>query len=199
MRIAGGFGIDFCCACGLGRPGMIGETDQWVPSDRVIWTCNYTRQKRFRKYLMRANRNQSANTIPKDTWDFLVKGMPYSGPAEVYRKLKQGKGIKRKCYDSLPFLCSHLCDTPVPSLSDHEVSMAMNHFDLIDRHVHREGGRMISYIFCLEFILKKMGRHDMIPYVSRIKCAKRRRAYDERLRQIFGEGETVLQRLRRVE
>ena len=114
MKIAEGFGIDFCCACGLGRPGVIGETNQWVPSDRVMWTCNYTRQKRFRKYLMRANRNQSANTIPKETWDYLVKDMPYKGPREVYAKLKRGKGIKRKCYDSLPFLCQHLCEGTVP-------------------------------------------------------------------------------------
>ena len=100
--------------------------------------------------------------------------------------LKRGKGIKRKCYDSLPLICQHLCEGNVPTLSDLEVREAMRHFNTIDSHVERRGDRMISYIFCLEFILKKMGRHDMLPYVSKIKCPRRRRNYQQKLSEILG-------------
>ena len=196
MNIVGGFGLDFCCGCGLGRSGFIGETDQWCSSDQVMWTCNYTRRKRFRKYLLRANRNQSANTIPPETWEYLMKSAPYSGPLAIYNKLKAGKGIKRKCYDCLPFLCQHLCDgIEVPRLSQAEIATALAYFDKIDRHIERSGDRMVSYIFCLEFILKKMGRFDMLPYVSKIKCPTRRRDYEKQLRNILADEKNNIMHL----
>ena len=190
MTIVSGFGLDFCCQCGLGRTGMVGEVNEWFPSDRVMWVCNYTRQKRFKKYLNRANRNQSCATIPAETWQYLMKHAPYKGPREIYNRLKRGKGIKRKCYDSLPLICQHLCEGNVPTLSDLEVREAMRHFNTIDSHVERSGDRMISYIFCLEFILKKMGRHDMLPYVAKIKCPRRRRNYQQKLSEILGSTRT---------
>ena len=185
MTIVSGFGLDFCCQCGLGRTGMVGEVNEWFPSDRVMWVCNYTRQKRFKKYLNRANRNQSCATIPAETWQYLMKHAPYKGPREIYNRLKRGKGIKRKCYDSLPLICQHLCEGNVPTLSDLEVREAMRHFNTIDR--------------------KKMGRHDMLPYVSKIKCPRRRRNYQQKLSEILGSTRTevahrdVMSMLRRGE
>ena len=59
---------------------------------------------------------------------------------------------------------------------------------------------MMSYIFCLEYILKKMHRHDMLPYISQIKCPKRRRDYEFRMIEIFGsESQSVIERLFRRE
>ena len=59
----GGFGLDICMVCGLCKRGTIAELHQYISSDRTMASCTYTRKKRFRKYLMRANRNQSANTV----------------------------------------------------------------------------------------------------------------------------------------
>ena len=42
-----------------------------------------------------------------------------------------------------------------------------------------------------EFILKRIGRGDLLPYVNRIKCAKRRQLYEERLSSIFAPKHDV--------
>ena len=50
---------------------------------------------------------------------------------------------------------------------------------------------MISYLFCLEFILTKMGRTDMLEFLNRIKCPTRRRTYTERLTAMFSRNNIV--------
>lgn len=180
----GGFGIDSCTGCGLAVSGVIADSHGYVPSDRVFPPQLYTRRKRFKKYLQRANRSQSASTIAPDTWDYLLERAPYRSPGHVHATLKAAKHLKRKCYDSLPLICYHLCKQKVPSLSEFEMAKSMEHFETIDRALRRE--TMISYLFCLEYIFRKIGRVDMTVYINRIKCTKRRRLYKERLDTIFG-------------
>lgn len=145
---------------------------------------------------MRANRSQSCNTVPPETWEYLLKYSPYMSPGALYRRLKMAKTLKRKCYDSLPLMCSHLCSTPVPTLTDVEFRKAMRYFDTVDRYLIRNSQSMISYLFCLEFILLKLGRPDMLPFINRIKCTKRRRLYQDRLSVIFNsESSTILNML----
>ena len=182
----GGFGLDICMVCGLCKRGTITELHQYISSDRTMASCTYTRRKRFRKYLMRANRNQSANTVAPETWQHLLKFAPFASPGELHRCLKAAKHLKRKCYDSMPLMCAHLCTCKVPSLTQREIAQAMDHFNVIDRTLRQEP--MVSYLFCLEFILKRIGRGDMVPYINRIKCSKRRHKYNERLRRMFADS-----------
>ena len=178
-----GFGLDTCVQCGLCRRGSFAELNQYVSADRIMHSCTYTKRKRFKKYIMRTNRHQSVNTVPPETWSYLIQHGPYKTPEELHRQLKRAKGLKRKCYDSIPLMCAHLCNQPVPSLTSEEIKRAMYYFDTIERHLH--GEPMISYLFCLEFILRKLDRTDMIAFINRIKCPKRRRTYHERLTNIF--------------
>ena len=193
--LEGGFGLDTCLMCGLACRGAINEFQQYVSNDRVMVYCTYTRRKRFRKYLMRANRNQSASTVPAETWKHLMKFAPFSTPSELHRCLKAAKHLKRKCYDSLPLMCSHLCSCPVPSLDEKEILRAMQVFSDIDRALR--DGPMISYLYCLEFVLKRIGRADLVPFINCIKCPKRRSAYQERLRAVFQPKRDVLSLLTR--
>ena len=188
----GGFGLDTCCVCGICIPGVISDMNQYVPADRIMHPCTYTRRKRFRRYLLRANRNQSCNTVPAETWAYLLESAPYTSPGTLYRRLKLAKHLKRKCYDSLPLMCLHLCSMPVPTLTDEEIRKAMRYFDTIDRYLMRNQMSMISYLFCLEFILLKLGRPDMLPFLNRIKCSKRRRVYNERLSTIFSSNSCTI-------
>lgn len=182
----GGFGVDFCTGCGLGCRGEIADTYGYVPKDRAMTYTVYTRKKRFRKYLMRANRTQSLNTVPQETWEYLLERKPYRDAGHVHQTLKRAKHLKKKCYDSLPFMCSHLCTGSVPRMDAKEIHRAMEYFDLIDRELC--GQTMISYLFCLEYILLEIGRGDLVPFISRIKCEKRRRHYKERLDRMFQVG-----------
>ena len=163
--------------------------NSYWPRDRIMPRQIYTRRKRFRKYLQRANRQQSANTVPEETWVYLMDRQPFRNAGAVYACLKSARHLSRKCYDSLPLICHHLCKEPVPSLSEKEVNVAMDLFDRIDQSV--EKGPFISYLYCLEYILRQLGREDMVAYINHIKCAKRRRAYKQRLDGIFLRGESV--------
>ena len=46
----------------------------------------------------------------------------------------------------------------------------------------------MSYLFILEFVLCAMGRSDMMPFLSRIKCKKRRAKYGHRLSAIIRDA-----------
>ena len=188
--LEGGFGLDICLVCGLCKTGAITELQQYISSDRTMASCTYTRRKRFRKYLMRANRNQSANTVAPETWEHLLKFAPFATPEKLHRCLKAAKHLKRKCYDCMALMCAHLCTCKVPTLSQVEIRRALETFDTIDRALPSTEP-MISYLFCLEFILKKIGRGDMVPFINRIKCSKRRQQYNSRLREVFGRRDAI--------
>jgi len=158
---------------------------------------SYTRLKRFKKYLCRAMRQQSSCTVPRETWDYLLSHRPYRDARHIQLTLKQARALKRKCYDSLPFLTSLLCPhIVVPTLNEMEKARALQMFGQIDQSIQE--GPFVSYLFCLEYILKKMGRHDVCANINKIQCPKRRAAYNTRLNDIFnpkgGDGVRCLLR-----
>ena len=145
----------------------------------------YTRTKRFVKYLNRASMKQSVNSVPDDTWEYLLQHAPYNSPAHILRTLKKAK-LKRKCYDCLPLLTHHLCpDITAQALGAR--TTAREYFDVIDQAFPHTGSFM-SYLYVLEFILIKVGRQDMLPYISRIQCQKRRAKYGTRLAAIIRDA-----------
>ena len=152
----------------------------------LIAPATYTRVKRFRKYLQRAAMNQSASTIPADTWDYLLQGLPYRGPRHIVRRLKKApKNIRKKCYDSLPLLVKELCPhVNVPMLTEYDKVRAMVAFRTLDA-AYNEGEPFVSYLYALEYILKWIGRDDVLPFINKISCRKRRYAYSCRLNRIF--------------
>ena len=148
--------------------------------------ATYTRIKRFRKYLQRAGMQQSATTVPEATWDYLVAHKPYRTPAHIVRQLKKApKHVRKKCYDSLPFLVTLLCPhITVPQLTEADKLAAMNAFRKLD-NAYCTGEPFVSYLFALEYILNQIGRGDIVPYINKICCRKRRHAYQRRLERIF--------------
>ena len=45
-----------------------------------------------------------------------------------------------------------------------------------------KGDKFVSYLYLLEHVLIRIGRKDMLPFLNRIQCPKRRRQYEERIR-----------------
>ncbi len=195
--VEGGFGVAICLHCGLGKSGTIAcfGTTHWG-QDRVLPKQCYTRRKRFKKYLHRAMRMQSATTIPEETWKYLFAHGPYHDAKHVQRVLKQAH-LKRKCYDSLPYLTATLCShVHVPRLTEMEKAAAMRLFERIDTAI--TSGPFVSYLYCLEYILERMGRSDVCKHINQIKCPKRRAAYKIRLNAIFKvERPNIMLRLRK--
>ena len=174
-----------CTMCGTENPGYLS------PADNGVWTCvlvptqTYTRLKRFRKYLGRASKAQTASSIPSATWEYLIKHGPYKTPGSIVRTLKAaGKRLKKKCYDSLPLLCEQLADIRVPSLTDQDRFWAVTAFKKLDT-AYSKGEPFVSYLYALEYILVHIGRSDVLPFINKIQCRKRRHRYKLRLDKIY--------------
>ena len=187
-----GYGTLVCTRCGI-------ENFTWILSAQSSYSpycvplhsqATYTRLKRFRKYLQRASMQQSACTIPADTWDYLLAGCEgsrtYRGPRHIVRRLKKApKHIRKKCYDSLPLLVKMLCPhLEVPRLTESDKLNALTAFRRLDS-AYNEGEPFVSYLFALEYILRLIGRSDVLPFINKICCRKRRDAYCRRLDKIF--------------
>lgn len=174
-----GSGLWSCIGCGCTRfLGFDVDQELWSPNEKLQPRSNYTRRKRFRKYLNRACRIQSSNTVPDATWEYLFRKGPYHGPRDVVHTLKKSR-LKRKCYDSLPLLVHHLCpNLVVPVLSEMERKQAIKLFgEIDDKLTARPLQPFCSYLYVLEYIFYALGRSDMVPYCSRIQCRKRREKY----------------------
>ncbi len=182
------YGTLVCTRCGV-------ENFSFVLSPQCAYSpfcvplhsaAGYTRVKRFRKYLQRASMQQSTASIPESTWDYLLAGMPYRGPGNIVQRLKKAPaGIRKKCYDSLPLLVKELCPhIKVPTLTEPEKLRALSAFRKLDTAYNR-GEPFVSYLFALEYILEHIGRSDVVPFINKICCRKRRAAYRMRLNKIF--------------
>ena len=182
-----------CTACGTLCDSHMFEGFQtsyahgYSPLNSLHQNQVYTRTKRFLKYLNRASMKQSVNSVPDDTWELLLHSAPYRSPDHILRTLKKSK-LRRKCYDCLPLLTHHLCpNVAVPSLSEGEQRSALDYFRVIDR-AFPDKGSFMSYMYVLEFVMVNIGRADMLPYISRIQCRKRRAKYGIRLAAIIRDA-----------
>ena len=183
-----GYGSMVCPRCGSEDFSCIYESHNayCAYSVPLVPPATYTRMKRFRKYLQRAARQQSTSTVPPGTWDYLFAGKPYSCPGAILRRLKRApKHICKKCYDSLPMLVHTLCPgAVVPELQESDKYQAVSRFRELD-DAYNQGEPFVSYLFALEYILELIGKSELLPYINKIQCRKRRAAYRWRLDKIF--------------
>ena len=116
----------------------------------------------------------------------LFAGKPYSSPGAILRRLKRApKHICKKCYDSLPMLVNTLCPgVAVPELQESDKYQAVSRFRALD-DAYNQGEPFVSYLFALEYILELIQRSDMLPFINKIQCRKRRAAYRWCLDKIF--------------
>ena len=181
-----GYGTVVCMKCGDETPGgsLCVDPSFTYPRGYEITTSRkqpYTRAKRFRKYLNRACMSQGLSSVPDATWKYLQAHGPYSGPREILLRLKRSK-LSNKCYDSLPLMTKHMCPhVRVPTMLPSEAKLAVKVFADIEA-CFPKGDKFVSYLYLLEHVLIRIGRKDMLPFLNRIQCPKRRRQYEERIR-----------------
>ena len=184
-----------CSSCGI----LSFVSTSWQPNylhafqamNRLQQNHVYTREKRFKKYIQHAARQQSMNSIPDKTWEYLLAHRPYRCVQDILRTLKKSK-LKNKCYDCLPMMVNELCPhIRVPNISAEECNEALELFSVIDRKYDDSKTAFVSYIFILEYILDIMGRSDMLPFLSRIQCTRRRTVYRQKLNKIFNRKLSV--------
>ena len=61
----------------------------------------------------------------------------------------------------------------------------MKLFEIVNVAV--SGKKFVSYVYLLEYVLNKLGRSDMLPYLNKIICPKRRNEYKLRLDKVFSQ------------
>ena len=178
-------GCASCTRCGvLSQAETFNYIHGYTPLNSLQQNVAYTRSKRFQKYLNRACMKQSIKSVPDGTWKFLLDNGPYNSPGHIIHTLKKAK-LKRKCYDCLPLFVHHLCDKyTVPTLTDREYNLALKYFQVIDL-AFPDKKSFMSYLYILEYILSHMGRSDMLPFITRIHCRKRRENYKRHLTSII--------------
>ena len=72
-------------------------------------------------------------------------------------------------------MCPHL---KVPVMTQTDAIAAKFVFNEIDDGFPRSS-KFVSYLYVLEHVLVRIGRGDMLPFLNRIQCPKRRREYEE--------------------
>jgi len=181
-----GYGTRICMQCGIEAHGgpFCKEPSFMYPRGHELTIRRkqpYTREKRFRKYLMRACMSQGLSSVPDDTWRYLQEHRPYTGPREILFRLKRSK-LNNKCYDSLPIMTKHMCPhLTVPEITYEDTNLALRLFGRIEQGFPK-GSKFVSYLYLLEHVLSRIGREDMLPFLNRIQCPRRRRQYEERIR-----------------
>ena len=180
------YGTTVCILCGVEKWGNAWSDRNYNHSGAPMSGGVYTRQKRFKKYLNRASKQQSSTCVPDLIWKYLISKKPFQGPKDIIRTLKRMKHVKaKKCYDCLPLLTSVLCPhLSVPTLTEHEVCYASRLFRNVD-YAYSLGEPLISYMFVLEYLLEYIGRSDILPFINKIKCKKRRVTYHHRMNNII--------------
>ena len=181
-----GYGTRTCMMCGIeahGGPFCLTPSFMYPRGHELTVRRKqpYTRAKRFRKYMLRACMSQGLSSVPDSTWAYLESHRPFSGPREILFWLKRSK-LRNKCYDSLPIMTKHMCPhLSVPELTYEDAEEGLKLFKCIEAGFERNS-KFVSYLYLLEHVLMRIGRQDMIPFLNRIQCPKRRRQYEERIR-----------------
>ena len=182
------YGSLVCTRCGVENFAFIFDSrTAYLPyCVPLVAPASYTRKKRFRKYLQRAAMQQSGASVPQSTWEYLFKRAPFQSARSIICHLKQApKSIRKKCYDCLPLLIKTLCPhLHVPTLPESDKFQALSAFKQLD-DAYTKGEPFVSYLFALEYILELIGRADMLPFINKIQCGKRRIRYRWRLDKIF--------------
>ena len=76
------------------------------------------------------------------------------------------------------YMCPHV---RVPTMLHSEARLAERAFAEIEGGFPKNA-KFVSYLYLLEHVLIRIGRKDMLPFLNRIQCPKRRRQYEERIR-----------------
>ena len=187
LPVTTNYGSLVCPMCGIEDLSQMWITDTtFVPRGILQNAGTYTRQKRFKKYIHRTAMHQTASSVPDETWKYLLDRTPYRGPRDIVRRLKQRRRSNmKKCYDCLPLLTKVLCPhIDVPTLTEEDKGSALGLFRKLD-FAYTRGEPFVSYLYALEYILVKIGRGDVLPYINKIQCSRRRHDYKRRLDRVY--------------
>ena len=143
----------------------------------------YCRKKRFNKLLY----NVWGARSPRME-DALVRYIEKNNPqnaSDILSLIRKSKQRSFKRYDCISKLCVDLLRHRPTPLSQNHIQMCMGIFQRVELHHRVIGGCFPAYSFLLELCMYTIDRVDLLQYIHRLKCEKRRMLYFKQYAHCF--------------
>ena len=172
-RVVDDAGFRVCAACGQQDlcPIFIRPHACQLPAARPP----YSRRKRFQKLL----HNAWSARLPSMRDDFvkyIQKHAPKT-PQRIIELIRTANRREFKRYDCISRLSIEFLGHRPRPLTPCQISECMGIFQRVEIVHRRARGVFPAYSFLIELCLVKVGRPDLIQYIHRLKCPRRRSTY----------------------
>ena len=176
-----GWGLNICSQCGV----TVGVPISLLVNYAVPCSGRppYSKHKRFAKLLCHSYGHRVSRIHPS-LIEKLNKTV-ISSAVDIYNLIRASKGTKMKRYDAIASLCIYKLGSTITPLNHNQNMWASHIFrDVVSLHA-RNRGTFPAYSWCIEKCLIALGREDLLRYVHRLKCKKRRTVYEHVYGHLF--------------
>ena len=172
-RIVDDAGFRVCASCGQQDdcPIFVRPHACQLPAARPP----YCRKKRFQKLL----HNVWSARLPnmKDQFVKYIQDHNPQTPDEIIELIRTAKPRDYKRYDCISRLSIEFLNHRPEPLTQCQISECMGIFERVEIVHRRQRGVFPAYSFLIELCLVKVKRPDLIQYIHRLKCPRRRTKY----------------------
>ena len=173
-RIVQEVGFYVCMYCG----SMQNQRVYIMPSayGRAPARPPYCRQKRFVKLL----HNTWASRIPR-CCDLFMKSLDSINPKttpQILTFIRDSTHRKFKRYDCLALLSIKILHHTIPPLTAEQIAWCTGVFQKIEIRHRKVGGIFPCYPWTIERCLETLHRRDLLEYIHKLKCPRRRSRYE---------------------
>ena len=176
-----GWGLNICTRCGVSiRVSISNVVNHAVPCST---RPPYSKHKRFAKLLCHTYGHRVSKISPL-LIDAITSAKACT-PGCVYRLIRASRGAHMKRYDAIAHLSSSLFDIRIVPILHRQSDWADYTFrEVVSMHA-RIRGTFPAYSWCIEKCLIALDRQDLLVFVHRLKCKKRRLVYEHNYGYLF--------------
>ena len=183
LALVQSWGVTICMGCGISHRSPIQMIPPAYDSIGPPVRAPYSRAKRFARILS----NAFGQRTPKVHSDLIksIEACECRSPEDIYRLIRRAKPRNHKRYDSLAYLSFNLTDTPIRPLTQGEFGWCIKQFQLVLERFIKVRGTFPAYSYIVERCLLALRRDDLLRFVHKLKCKRRRRVYSGAYGDIF--------------
>ena len=179
-----------CTQCGSEKQTSLTQEPIYqhsAPLDR-----SYSRPDRWKGLIRKLTGQHNGPNTRDPVWKYLKTNAPFKGPQEIIQRLRKSK-LLNKHYQST-FIFSKIFSThELPMNNEIVCKQLLSYFDFIYRLWNRYnmGKPFFSYNWLIEQYLREHKLFCFLKYIKHLQCPRRRQKYDNKMKLIYNEPETV--------
>ena len=177
-----------CTECGL-QTNLL-ENRDYHSSYEDVHTCVYSRKKRFENLV---DSVLYPSFHAKDTWVYaILKDSKFKTVPELVQCMRS-LPLKDKRFCSVHLFATLTVDnhtSHIPPAPEFRTRLIRLFEEVLARHKTHGTKQFFSYPWLLRKLLTIIGCPQYSQYIKRIRCKRRRRKYEEMLRDLFTTGLT---------